>query len=114
MKPTPEEKSLLQKGLQFAFTPGTISIKGYITTFTVADLQAGELNSVDCSGFYHDIIKILNTYTNKPIHTNITKADHLALENLRKNKDHNIVMADKDVALVVMSKTEYITFPPSR
>ena len=39
----------------------------------------------------------------------ITKAEHLALENLRKYKDCIIVTADKGVALVVMDKTEYIT-----
>ena len=47
--------------------------------------------------------------TIKPIHVDITKADHLPLENLRKDKDHIIVTADKAVALVVMDKTEYIT-----
>ena len=105
---TPEEKSLLQKGLKFAVTPANIPIKEYITT-TVAGVQAGEFNGVDCSGLYHDVNRIHNTYTNKPIHTNITKAEHLALENLRKDKDHIIVTADKGVALVVMDKTEYIT-----
>ena len=43
------------------------------------------------------------------MHTNITKSEHLALENLRKDKDHIIVTADKGVALVVLDKTEYIT-----
>ena len=40
---------------------------------------------------------------------NIIKSEHLAFENLRKDKDHIIVTADKGVALVVMDKTEYIT-----
>ena len=71
--------------------------------------EAGDLNGVDCSGLYHDVNRILNTFTNKPMHTNITKAEHLALENLRKDKDHIIVIADKGVALVVMDKTQYIT-----
>ena len=106
---TPEEKSLLQKGPKFAGTPATIPIKEYISTTTVAALQAGKLNGVDYSGLYHDVIRIFNTFTNKSIHTNITKAEHLALENLRKDKDHIIVTADKGVALVVMDKTEYIT-----
>ena len=75
----------------------------------VAALLAGELHGVDCSGLYHDVSRIHNTNTNKPIHTNITKAEHLALENLRKDKDHIIVTADKGVALVVMDKTECIT-----
>ena len=75
----------------------------------MAALQAGELNGVDCSGLYHDVNRILNTYTNKTIHTNITKAEHLALENLRKDEDHIIITADKGVALVVMDKTEHIT-----
>ena len=45
---TPEEKTLLQKGQIFAVTPTTIPIKEYISTTTVAALQAGELNGVDC------------------------------------------------------------------
>ena len=62
-----------------------------------------------CSGLYHDVSRILNTFTNKPIHTNITKAEHLALGNLRKDRDHITVIADKGVDLVVMDKTKYIT-----
>ena len=122
---TPEEKSLLQKGPKFAVTPATIPIKEYISTTTVAALQAVELNGMDYSGLYHDVNRILNTFTNsglyhdvnrilntftnKPIHTDITKTEHLALENLRKDKNHIIVTADKGVALVVMDETEYIT-----
>ena len=106
---TPEEKSLLQNGPKFAVTPATIPIKEYIFITTVATLQAGELNGVDCSGLYHDVNRILNTFTNKPIHTNITKSEHLALGNLRKDRDHIIVTADKGMALVVMDKTECIT-----
>ena len=105
---TPEENSLLQKGPKFAVTPATIPIKEYICITIVAALQAGELNNVDCSGLYHDINIILNTYTYKHIYTDITKAEHLALENLREDKDHIIVTADKGVALVVMDKTENI------
>ena len=75
----------------------------------MAALQAGELNGVDCIGLYHDVNRILTSYTNKTIHKNITKENHLALENLRKDKDHIIVTADKGVALVVMDKTEYVT-----
>ena len=105
---TPEEKSLLQKGPKFAVTPTTIPIKEYVSTTTVAALQVGELNGVDCSGLYH-VNRILNTFTNKPIHTSITKPEHLGLENLRKDKNCIIVTADKVVALVVMDKTEYIT-----
>ena len=97
------------KFCKFAVTPATIPIKEYISTTTVAALQAGKLNGVDCSGLYHNVNRILNTYTNKPIHANITKAEHLAFENLMENKDHIIVTADKGVALVLMDKTEYIT-----
>ena len=99
---TPKDKSLLQKGPKFAVIPATVPIKKYITTTTVA----GELSSVDCSGLYHDVNRILNTYTNIPIHTNVTSAENLALENLRKDQDCIIVMADKGVALVVMDKID--------
>ena len=54
-------------------------------------------------------IEFLKTYTNKWIHTNITKVEHLALENLRKDKDHIFLTADKVLSLVEMDKTEYIT-----
>ena len=54
-------------------------------------------------------IEFLTPINNISIHPNITKAKHLVLENLRKDKDHIIVTADKGVALVVMNKTEYIT-----
>ena len=37
------------------------------------------------------------------------KAEHLALENLRKDRDCIIVTSDKGVALVVMDKAETIT-----
>ena len=76
---TLEEKSLLQKGPKFAVTPAAILIKEYISTTTVTAHQAGKLNSVDCSGLYYDVNRILNSYTNKLIHKNITKAEHLAL-----------------------------------
>ena len=72
-------------------------------------LQAGELNGVDCNGLYHDGNRIRNIFTNKPIHTNITKSENLALENLRKDRAHIIVTAHKGVALVVMDRTENIT-----
>ena len=64
---------------------------------------------MDCSGLYHDVKRILNTFNNKPIHTNITKSGQLSLENVRKDKECIIVTADKGVAMVVMDKTEYIT-----
>ena len=50
-----------------------MEIKKYISTTTVAALQAGELNGVDCSGLYHDVNGILKTFTNKLIHRNITR-----------------------------------------
>ena len=68
---TPEEKSLLQKGPKFAVTPATIPIKEYISTIIVAALQAGELNGVDCSGLYHDVNRILNTFIKKSIQTSL-------------------------------------------
>ena len=106
---TPEEKSLLQKGPKFVVTPATKPIKEYISTTTVVALQAGALNGMDCSGLYHDVNRILNIFTSKPIDTNIPEAEHLALQSLRKDKDCIIVTAHKGVALVVMDKTEYIT-----
>ena len=97
-------KSVLQKGPKFAVTRKNHPVKEYISTTTLAGVQAGEFNGVDCSGLHYEVIRILNTYTNKPKHTNITKAEHLVLENFRKDKDHSIVIADKGVAPVVMEK----------
>ena len=96
--------------MKFAVNPANIPVKEYISITTLAahqvGLQADELNGVGCSGLYHNLNRIPNAYINKPIHTNITKAEHLTLENLRKDKDYIIVAAGKGVALVVMDKTE--------
>ena len=103
--------------LKFAVTRATINVKEYISTTTVAALWVGEFNNVYCSGLYHDVNRIPNSYTNKPIHTSITKAEHQALGNLSNDKDHIIVTAVRGVALVVMNKTEYIYkmwSPPTR
>ena len=59
--------------------------------------MAGELNGVDCSGLYHDVNRILNNYTNKPIHTNINKVEQLAFQNVRKDKNCITVTADKGI-----------------
>ena len=72
---TTEEKSLLQKGPKFAVTPATIPIKEYITATTVAALQAGKCNGVDCRGLCQSVNRIPNIFTNKPMHTNITKSE---------------------------------------
>ena len=73
----------------------------------MAGFQADELNGVDWSDLYHDVNRIFNTYTSKLIHRNITKAEHLTLENCKKVKDHIIVTAEKGVDLILMNKTEY-------
>ena len=91
---TPEEKVFTTERSKIFSYPTTIPIKEYISTTTVVPLQVGELNGVVCSGLYHDVNRILNTFNNKPIPTNITKSEHLALENVRKDKDCIIVTAD--------------------
>ena len=106
---TLKEKYLLQKGPNFAVTPATIPDKEYTSTTTLAALQDGDLNGVECSGLCHDDNRILKTYTTKSMHTNITTAEHLALEYLRKDKDHIIATTDKGVAIIVIDKIEYIT-----
>ena len=93
-----EEKSLLQKAPNLV-SPVTIPVKEYISTATVRALQADECNHGDCSGLYHDVSRILNTYTNKSIPKNISKRECLAHVNLRKDKNCITVTADKDVAL---------------
>ena len=77
-------------------------------------MQIKEVWSVNCllgwkTKWRPYVSRILNTFTNKLTHTNITKSEHLAFENVRKDKDCIIVTADKGMFLVVMDKTEYIS-----
>ena len=51
-----------KKGPKFAVNPESIPVK-YISTTYVAALQAGERSGVDCSSIYHNVSRILNTYT---------------------------------------------------
>ena len=109
MELTPEKSLYYRKAWNLRLSQQPSLLEKYISTTTVAVLQAGEFNSGDCSGLYHNINRICNTYTNKQKHTNITKAEYIALENLGKDKDCIIVTADKGVTLVAMDITEYLT-----
>ena len=62
-------------------------------------------------------IMAIEFLTPMPVHTNISKAENLALQNFRKDQDYIIVTADKGVALVVKDKNKIyhkIWSPPTR
>ena len=91
----------------------TVKIKEYISTTTMAYYGTSrQVNSVVLTAVASTMMSI-EFVTPTPMHqyiqTQPAKAEHLALENLRNDKDHIIVNADNGVALVVMDKTEYIT-----
>ena len=65
-------------------------------------------NSLNCTE-WQLFKEILQHYKNKksPTH-NITKEEREAIKTLRKDASHMVLTADKEVALVVMDKSQYV------
>ena len=50
----------------------------------------------------------MGTKSPSPLKPNLTKAQNLAIRELKKNRDHIVLTADKGVAMVIMDRQDYI------
>ena len=100
---TPTQEALLVHGPNFAVTPKNLPILEYITSIEVAcqnlyNNEAEELRS----DFYR---ALRHSHPPKP---NLRKEEMKALKQIKTDKDHMALTADKEVAMVVMDRQEYI------
>ena len=73
---------------------------------TAAEMACQSLKPTEAEEFRADIARVLKQA--RPSKSNICKEEWRAIKDLRTDKEHLILTADKGVALVVMDKKDYI------
>ena len=100
---TQAQRSVLAKGPNFVVTPRHPSNLEYITAIETAYTK---LSQQDAEELMADINRVLRPSDSpKP---NSTKAQALALRELKRNRDCIVLTADKGVATVIMDRQDYI------
>ena len=100
---TPAQRSVLAKGPNFAVTPRQPPNLEYITAIEAA---CTKLSQQDAEELRADVNRVLRS--SHPPKPNLTKAQNIALRELKRDRDHIVLTADKGVAMVVMDKQDYI------
>ena len=101
---SPDEVSLLSRGLNFAVTPSTLPYKDYVIGIESACRLIGP-TTTEAETLRSDCVKILkNSPLPKP---NISPKEREALKNLAMDKSITILPADKGRMTVVMNTSDY-------
>ena len=100
---TPAQRSVLAKGPNFAVTPRQPPNLEYITAIEAA---CTKLSQQDAEELRADVNRVLRS--SHPPKPNLTKAQNIALRELKRDRDRIVLTADKGVAMVVMDKQDYI------
>ena len=100
---TSAQRSVLAKGPNFAVTPRQPPNLEYITAIEAA---CTKLSQQDAEELRADVNRVLRS--SHPPKPNLTKAQNIALRELKRDRDRIVLTADKGVAMVVMDKQDYI------
>ena len=100
---TPAQRSVLAKGPNFAVTPKQPPNLEYITAI---EAVCTKLSQQDAEELRADINRVLRS--SHPPKPNLTKAQNLALRELKRDRDCIVLTADKGVAMVIMDGQDYI------
>ena len=100
---TPAQRSVLAKGPNFVVTPRQPPNLEYITAIEAA---CTKLSQQDAEELRADVNRVLRS--SHPPKPNLTKAQNIALRELKRDRDCIVLTADKGVAMVVMDKQDYI------
>ena len=97
------EKKILSRGLNFAVTPPKLPVDEYIVATEMACQQLND--SSKAAALRSDVTRILSKRRNTK--QNISLEERKALENLSRNKDLQILPADKGRVTVLMNSCDY-------
>ena len=100
---TQAQRTLLEKGPNFAISPNNIPNLDYITAIETVCSKLKEEDVAELRGEINGILK-----KGKIPKPNLDKDERTALHQLRKDKDRVILTADKGVTMVVFEKEDYI------
>ena len=100
---TPAQRSVLAKGPNFAVSPKQPPNLEYITAIEAACTKLSQQDAEELRAEVNKSPKIF-----PPPKPNLTKAQNLALRELKRDRDHIVLTADKGVAMVIMDRQDYI------
>ena len=97
------QRSVLAKGSNYAVTPRQPPNLEYITAIEAA---CTKLSQQDAEDLRADVNRVLRS--SHPPKPNLTKAQNLALRELKRDRDCIVLTADKGVAMVIMDRQDYM------
>ena len=100
---TQAQRSVLAKGPNFAVSPRHPPNLEYIIAIESA---CTKLSQQDAKELRADINQVLKS--SHPTKPNLTKAQTLALRELKRDRHHIVLTADKGVAMVIIDRQDYI------
>ena len=101
---TPAQRSVLAKGPNFVVTPRHPPNLEYITAIEAACTKLSQQDAEELRANINWVLR--SSHPPKP---NLTKAQNLAIRELKRDKDCIVLTADKGVAMVIMDKQDYIS-----
>ena len=96
--------TLLAHGPNFAVTPKTLHTRN---SYQWLEIACQSLHPTDAEQLRADVSRILKKSRTPPT-ANLTREEFRAMKELKSDRDHIILTADKGVALIVMDKSDYI------
>ena len=103
---TQAQRSVLAKGPNFTLSPMHPPNLKYITAI---ESMCTKLGQQDAEKLRTDINRVLRSYHHPQC--NLTKAQSQAKRELKRDRDHIILTADKGVAMVIMDRQDYTNKP---
>ena len=100
---THAQRSLLAKGPNFAVYPRHPPNLEYITAIESVCTKLGQQDAEELRAEINRVLR--SSHSPKP---NLTKAQSQAIRELKRDRDHIVLTADKGVAMVIMDMQDYI------
>ena len=101
---TIDQRTILEKGLNFAVSPRVLPTKEVIVSTEIA---CKFLPTSKAQSLRGEVVKCLKK--SKPPSSNISKGEFVAIQELKGNKDITILPADRGRATVILNTTDYET-----
>ena len=100
---TPAQRSVLAKGPNFVVSPRQPPNLEYITAIEAACTKLSQQDTEELRAKVNRVLR--SSHPSKP---NLTKAQNLALRELKRDRYCIVLTADKGVAMVIMDRQDYI------
>ena len=101
---TRAQRSVLAKGPNFAVTPRHPPNLEYITAIEAACTKLGQQDAEELRANINWVLR-----ASHPPKSHLTKAQNLAIKELKRDRDHIVLTVDKGVAMVIMDRQDYIS-----